>query len=94
MSFVSVKKLDEHAKNGHKIEGEEASKPAPPPKPEVKKAEPIELKYLYTGQCEVCSGAVDTITINVGNKDMMVAYCTACKAQRAEQEVVPIKKQK
>jgi hypothetical protein len=74
------------------------TKPDPPPKPEFipktkPKGEPIVLEYKYKGDCESCGRAVDTITVEGKEKDTQIAYCSACKKQYNQVEVVPIAKQ-
>lgn len=67
----------------------EKAQPAPPPRVPL----PIELKYVYIGECPVCMRAVDTLDITLDEGLTMVAYCTSCKKQCTTKKVVPISSQ-
>lgn len=54
---------------------------------------PIQLMYVYTGQCPVCLRPVDTLDVVVEEKLTMVAYCTACKKQCSSKQVIPVSEQ-
>lgn len=66
----------------------------PPLSPAVPRvAKPIELHYSFTGECTKCFNPLDTIEVELGEKNTEVAYCSTCKIQYKQIEVVPIVKQ-
>ena len=100
--FPTVRELNEHIKSGHTIMPKiEAGKPSNPPKsPDnppsgfpVPEKQPINLVYKFLGNCEICNNPVDTIKVELGDKNMMIAYCPTDKKQWLSQEVIPIEKQ-
>lgn len=106
VSFSSLAELSAHNKKVHEgkplsinpKEVVDRSKPDPPPTPEFvprpePKREKIVLEYKYKGDCESCGRVVDTITVEGKEKDVQIAYCSACKKQYNQAEVIPIAKQ-
>ena len=61
-----------------------------PPVEEKPKRKPIELQYMYTGQCEVDGLPIKTIPIKAGGNLYMVAFCNNCDKQYQSIQVVPI----
>lgn len=71
--------------------------PTPPPKLEPKPMEvqpkgdpdrkPIQLTYVFTGNCPTCGKHVETLELDVGNDHFCIAFCTACREKRAERKV-------
>ena len=51
------------------------------------------LKYIYEGTCSACNKQIETIEINVGEAFVVLAYCSVCKKQFDQKEVIPIAKQ-
>lgn len=99
VSFPTVKEFIEHKKSGHTIMPKvETAKPievaesvnTPPQTPAQLKKEPIILVYKFLGNCDICNNPVDTIKVELGEKDMMIAYCAADKKQWTSQKVIPI----
>lgn len=74
----NVKKTSPTASSGEK---------KPPKKPT-----PILLAYKYSGTCPDCDNELDTISVSVGKKDSVIAYCAVCKKQHKETKVVPLPK--
>lgn len=64
-------------------------------KPEVKKAPvqpkpkpiPIQLTYLFKGQCLDCLGPVSTIELDINKKHFCIAMCQRCNKQLETKEV-------
>lgn len=99
VSFPTIKEFIEHEKSGHTImpKIEAVTVPNPPktankpqPIPEQPKKEPIILEYRFKGTCEICNGGLDTIKVEMGDKDTMIAYCPSCRKQWTSQIVIPI----
>lgn len=51
---------------------------------------PIQLTYLWKGNCQTCGKTVDTLEIDVGEEHYCIAFCTACKTQKSQRKVVKL----
>ncbi len=54
---------------------------------------PLTLKYQYVGQCPICRGDVKSIEVELGKKNLMIAYCIRDDKKLLQTEVIPIKEQ-
>ena len=90
VEFNTVKELSDHIKGGHKS----GKKPAVEPVViKQEPAKPIELRYKFEGQCPKCNKEIDTITVDLGESEQQIAYCTNCRLQHKQIRVIPISKQ-
>lgn len=66
-----------------------AEKPPEPPieKSEVPAQKPV-LTYRYEGSC--CGVPLETIPLEMGQKVMVVAWCSACKQKKDQREVAKL----
>ena len=103
IDFPTLKDLSVHIKGGHAnlpedfVEpeaGEDRPKTATSlERPKPKPPEPPKLVYKYVGNCD-CGRELETIEVKLGEKDMQIAYCSSCKKQLMQQDVVPIERKK
>ena len=54
---------------------------------------PIELKYVYEGDCNICGIPVETHEIIVPDGVYQVCWCGNCRKQLTQLKVIPIEKQ-
>lgn len=106
--FKSLQELQEHMKKDHiSARRQEFKIPQDRPLPEVGKKEvevpvkketftpppdPIELSYIYHGQCPKCRTNVTTLNLNISGNEYRVAWCEGCKLQLEQKRVIPIDK--
>ena len=105
VEFPNVRELRDHELGGHVSrpittltqvapKKQPANEPqATPVTPPAVDRKPIGLVYRYEGSCETCSGDLDTIGVDTGTKKIMIAYCSPCKKQYTQQEVIAIDQQ-
>ena len=55
---------------------------------------PLELQYKWVGMHKTCNMEVKTITVDLGEKAMIIAYCVNCDEKLEQREVVPIERQR
>lgn len=77
-----------------KAQKEKPTKPQVDKPTEEVKPIPLSLQYQWTGQCEKCRDTVKTIEVEVGSKLIVIAYCVRDNVKLAQEEVLPINKQK
>ena len=63
------------------------------------KPQPLNLVYHYQGQCHICSGEVETLTLDdviqkddkhIKSKQVVVAWCPSCKKQLRQRQVAKL----
>lgn len=66
---------------------------APPPVDVQAPLMPLRLQYKWEGQCEKCRENVKTIEVDLGEKNMIIAYCPRDDTKWEQEMVIPIKEQ-
>ena len=82
--------------------GKPAELPVPPVPPASQLQEPVvpekipplELQYKWVGRHEACRTEPRTISIKVGGKNVIIAFCVSCNLELGQMEVIPLDKQK
>lgn len=103
VSFPTLKQLVEHKKEIH--EGKRPAELAPESVQSPTRAsngekgsevppKPIVLKYKYEGACAICGRELDTIQVEMDERNIMIAYCSVDKKQWVQREVIPLQNQK
>ncbi len=67
--------------------------PTPPEtKPEIASTErrPLELTYVWAGNCQECGGTVATTLLKVKGTLFAAAYCSTCNQVKTTREVKPL----
>lgn len=107
VAFDTVKNLFGHQKSGHRIflglikpkqDAPAKTTPSATEKPAsqtapVVQTKPIVLKYKFEGECQKCNKEVETIEVKGVEINAMVAYCSNCKSQFTQVNVIPLEKQ-
>lgn len=53
---------------------------------------PLMLIYKWIGSCPVCNTEVKTIEVELGEKNIEIAFCIHCDEKILQQEVIPLPK--
>lgn len=65
------------------------AQPTPQPVPQVQPrvSKPVQLTYVYNGECTACFAPVTTLEIDVASKHFVIAHCVKCNKQISQREV-------
>ena len=94
IKFPSLGDLVAHEKGGHKTLPPPEINQVSPKETPIEEIKPPVLAYKWIGRCTKCGRELQTIIVELTEKQAIIAYCENCHAQRAEQKVIPIAKQK
>lgn len=88
----TMKEIEKAQREAQKPKPQEPQQASPPVHP-VAELKPIELTYVYTGNCEK-GHSVATLETDVEYKHFAIAYCLTCHRQEKIREVEDLKKMK